>query len=84
VRQLCSNSVSLACIRPRKEEIVNNFNWSEVLHARTSDNPDVTIVPNIKLKMNARHSIHYLSLNDLLEKPLDLPLPLSISTQRTP
>jgi hypothetical protein len=38
--------------------------------ARTADNPAVTIVPNVKIKMNARHSISYLSLHDLFGKAL--------------
>jgi len=52
-----------------------------MLHARTADNTAVTIGPNIRIKVNARHSIPSLRLPNLLGKPL--PLPLSRPTQWT-
>jgi len=39
-------------------------------HPGTADNPVVTVVPNDKVKVNATHSIPYLSRHDVLGKPL--------------
>jgi len=54
-----------------------------VLRARTVDESAVTIVSNVKVKVNARHSILYLCLHDLLGKSLPLPLPLSLRSPLT-
>jgi len=42
---------------------------------RTADNATVTIVPNVKVKVTARHSIYYLNLHELLAKHLPLSRP---------
>ena len=51
-------------------------------HARTADNPAVTTVPPVKVNVNARQLILYLSSHKLLGKPL--PLSLSKTTQLAP
>jgi len=66
VSHFCSNSISLGCIHSLKEEIPKEFPWGKVRHARTADSPAVTVVPNVKVKVNGRHSIPYLSPHDLL------------------
>jgi len=43
--------------------------------ACTANNPAVTTVPNVKVKVTARHSIPYLSPYDILGKPLLLLTP---------
>jgi len=51
-------------------------------HARTADNPAVTTVPPVKVKVNARQLILYLRTHKLLGKPLTLSL--SRPTQLAP
>jgi hypothetical protein len=53
-----------------------------MLFARVADNNAVTIVTNVKVKANVRHSILYLSLHDLLGKPLPLPFSLHLTLSR--
>jgi len=48
------------------------------LRDRTVNESAVTIVSNVKVKVNARHSILYLYLHALLGKPLPLPLHLPL------
>jgi hypothetical protein len=61
------------------KRIQRNFRAGKLRHARTADNPAVTTVPPVKVNVNARQLILYLSPHKLLGKPL--PLSLSRTTQ---
>jgi len=46
------------------KKFLRNFREGKVLHERTVDKTAVKIVPNVKVNLNARHSIPCLSLID--------------------
>jgi predicted metal-dependent hydrolase len=46
---------------------------------RKADNSTVQVVPNVKVRLEAQHSILPLSLNDLLRKPLPLAIEKCLS-----
>jgi len=46
------------------------------------NNSAILLLSNVKVRMEAQHSILPLSLRDLLRKPLPLPLPLSLNFQQ--
>ena len=51
-----------------------------MLTARIADNCAVKGVPNVKVRMEAQHSIALMSLRDLLGKALPLPLRPTLAT----
>jgi hypothetical protein len=54
------------------------FPWAKVGPAHRGDNSALLVVPNGKLRVEAKHSIHHiLSLHDLLRE--DLPSPFTIN-----
>jgi hypothetical protein len=77
----CPHSVA-----PEVHSPSNGNNWQVIslgvkCGTPTADNLAVTVVVNGKIKVNATHSIPYLSLHELLGKPSSLPSPLSRPTQ---
>jgi hypothetical protein len=62
----CPHSVALGSIQLQTEVRTKEFSWGKLWPVHGADGSAVLIVPNVKVRMEAKHSMPPLSLHDFL------------------
>jgi len=74
----CPHSVGLGSTQPLTEMSTKEFPWGKEGTARRDDNSALLVVPNVKVSVEAKHSIPpSLSLHGLLREALPSPFTIN-------
>jgi hypothetical protein len=66
----CPQSLALGLTQPLTEMTTRKFSWGKVRSTTRTDNTALPVVPTVKVRMEAQHSIPPLNLHYLLRKVL--------------